>query len=626
MTSRSLWLWPACLCLAALVAWVYWPGLAGPPMLDDRANLAVLADIDDDPAYLADIVLGNHSSSLGRPLAMLSFGLEKLCCDAGLRGIKRTNLLLHIGCGLVLLLLARALLGHLQLPATSALVLLLTAFWMLSPLWVSTVLYAVQRMAQLSALFVLAGLLVYSQWRIALIAGRSRHWLLLLLAVCGLCGYLAKENALLLWPLVLVLECYVFLFMGPGGEVFLRARRVALFSVVAAATGLLAVAWMRPDVYTGSYHLRDFSMIERVLTQARVLWDYLGQIGYPDLRHMGVFHDDYPVSSSLLEPLSTAWAVVGWLLVAVAGLAGLYWRTLGLVVFGLVFFLVGHALESSVFALELYFEHRNYLPATGLFIGGGILAGLFLDRFPQSGAAFVALGGALVLLLALRTSSQTMVWSNAYLLHMGAVNAHPQSIRANTEYAGYLARVGFLSEALVYSRRAAALDVARSQGVTASRELVLHCLANQPLPEALPGRFALTTDDIELRSAGDALQVLVELIENGKCPALDAVALADRFAGIFLSATPAPVPSTQVFLALALLENHLRRPANGFAYTARLLDRGAKRPQVYLMHLNFAITLDNVTAADEMDAWLRAADERGALDRQQRDTWQLHLR
>jgi hypothetical protein len=339
---------------------------------------------------------------------------------------------------------------------------------------------------------------------------------------------------------------------------------------------------------------------------------------------MGVFHDDYPRSLGLLDPSQTLWAVLAWLAVAVAGLVGLRYRTLGLLLFGPVFFLVGHALESSVFALELYFEHRNYLPATGLFIGIGIVLGGMLRRLPDVAGALLTATAAAVLLLAPLTASQAAVWSNGFLLHMESVNAHPRSVRANTEYAGYLAGAGYLPQALAFSARAAALDPSLPPAVQAARELVLHCQSNQPLPDGFPRDFEPGRNQLDLRSTGDALQVAVELIENGACPQLDAVALADRFAELFHD-DAVTVPSTQVFLVFALLENALGRPAMAARYTGRLIERGARNPQVYLMHLNFAISLGDVTEADAAYAWLAAAETRGELDRQQRDTLHLHL-
>ena len=70
--------------------------------------------------------------------------------------------------------------------------------------------------------------------------------------------------------------------------------------------------------------------------------------------------------------------------------------------------------------------------------------------------------------------------------------------------------------------------------------------------------------------------MLLELIEGGRCPALDAVELADRFAARFLQSADAAVPSTQLFLILARLENQLQRPQRAMRYTARLLARGTE--------------------------------------------------
>ena len=50
-------------------------------------------------------------------------------------------------------------------------------------------------------------------------------------------------------------------------------------------------------------------------------------------------------------------------------LASAIWlrRTAPYLLFGAVFFLVGHLLESTFVGLELYFAHRNYVPAFGLY-------------------------------------------------------------------------------------------------------------------------------------------------------------------------------------------------------------------------------------------------------------------
>lgn len=71
----------------------------------------------------------------------------------------------------------------------------------------------------------------------------------------------------------------------------------------------------------------------------------------PDIRNLGLFHDDIPVSLSLFDPL------LEWLLVV--GLALWVRPKAAVFAFGVLFFLAGHALESTVFLLELVYEHRN---------------------------------------------------------------------------------------------------------------------------------------------------------------------------------------------------------------------------------------------------------------------------
>src|SRR5690606_470084 len=80
-------------------------------------------------------------------------------------GYKYHNLLIHLLNGLLLFWLLQKLLPRLApqiTPETTVAIAGLTvATWLLHPLLMSTVLYAVQRMAQLSALFTLAALLCY---------------------------------------------------------------------------------------------------------------------------------------------------------------------------------------------------------------------------------------------------------------------------------------------------------------------------------------------------------------------------------------------------------------------------------------------------------------------------------
>src|SRR5690606_1976486 len=64
-----------------------------------------------------------------------------------------------------------------------AIALLVTAIWLLHPMQVSTVLYVVQRMAQLSAFFTLLALIAYVTGRVAAERGEHSRSLVYLFAI-----------------------------------------------------------------------------------------------------------------------------------------------------------------------------------------------------------------------------------------------------------------------------------------------------------------------------------------------------------------------------------------------------------------------------------------------------------
>ena len=130
-----------------------------------------------------------------------------------------------------------------------------------------------------------------------------------------------------------------------------------MFAPVALVMVILAIS---PDILVGGYSGREFSLEERLLTQARLLWRYLGWICLPNINDMGFQHDDIPLSTGLFSPFTTVLALGAWLLVLVV--AFLLRRRFPLLLLALLFFLVGQSMESSVIPLEMVYEHRNYLP------------------------------------------------------------------------------------------------------------------------------------------------------------------------------------------------------------------------------------------------------------------------
>jgi tetratricopeptide (TPR) repeat protein len=93
---------------------------------------------------------------------------------------------------------------------------------------------------------------------------------------------------------------------------------------------------------------------------------------------------------------------------------------------GLLFFFTGHALESSTLPLELYFEHRNYVPALLLFWPLS-RAVIYANRSRTIRSAIAA---SLLALLAITTCQRATIWGHQEQLAELWASLNPSSSRA----------------------------------------------------------------------------------------------------------------------------------------------------------------------------------------------------
>src|SRR6185312_5867643 len=108
----------------------------------------------------------------------------------------------------------------------------------------------------------------------------------------------------------------------------------------------------------GPVGVRSWSTGQRLLTEPRVLIDYLKLLWLPRPFSTGLFNDQYIASTSWLHPATTLPAMLAVLgLIAGAWIQRVRHPALALAV---LFYFAGQVLESSAIPLELYFEHRNY--------------------------------------------------------------------------------------------------------------------------------------------------------------------------------------------------------------------------------------------------------------------------
>jgi len=398
----------------SLAIWAYYPGLHGGFLFDDFGNLPTLGTsgpVNTWPAFWRYITSGTADPT-GRPLTLLSFLLDAHNWPADPYPFKRTSLILHLLNGVLLATLLRRLgldaFGRAAQRRIEMAAVLGAAFWLLHPLLVSTTLYIVQREAMLPATFTLLGLLLWLRGRRALQRGaitRGLLWIALGLGGCTVLGLLSKANGILLPALALVIEYvllrhaagwglpYAFLqrsrteaevapaMEGAGGasesiatEVAPtedRERRVYAWAMVVFGwlPAALVAGYLLDSAWNGFVHgvsaVRPWTMGQRLLTEPRVLMDYLDLLWLPRPFTPGLFNDQIKASLSLWSPATTLPALLAVLgLIVGAWLLRRRWPALALAI---LFYFVGQSLESSTIPLELYFEHRNYLPAMLMF-------------------------------------------------------------------------------------------------------------------------------------------------------------------------------------------------------------------------------------------------------------------
>jgi protein O-mannosyl-transferase len=420
--------------IGVLVLAAYLPGLSGGFVFDDYQTIVHNQALDLDALTvesLARAALSSGAGPTGRPIAQISFALNRYFGGLDPWAYKFSNLLIHVLNGILVFFLASRLasLYKPDIPRRSAVGfgLALALLWALHPLNVSTVLYVVQRMTSLSATFTLLSLLVYVGFRVRLAVLSPVQvvlWLVFLVFFM-LCGVYTKENAALTPYFILLVEYLVF---GFKCDVLWKQRCIGGgFALIF----FVPVLWMigkiasDPEWVIRMHAGRDYLLSDYLLSQGRVLWFYLQSILVPNIAALGLHHDDFLMSRDLFSPISTAFALLGH-----AAMLGIAWwarKRFRVVTFGILWFYVGHLLESTIIPLILVFEHRNYLPSLGpLTI---LVWGIFQATVPER-QKLLALALAVFVAFSL-TMLRAQEWGDFLGFPLRQAEKHPNSVRAN---------------------------------------------------------------------------------------------------------------------------------------------------------------------------------------------------
>jgi tetratricopeptide (TPR) repeat protein len=339
------------------------------PNISENPNIQIKTFTFDQFEQLAR----NTYKETIRIFAHFTFALNYYFGGFDVFGYHLVNLLIHIASGILLYWL---LLLTLNLPSLKEdynsialpIALFSSLLFISHPVQTQSVTYIVQRMASMATMFYLLAMLLYVKARLS--QGRKRLLYFIGTTLSFLFGLFTKENTAILPTFIALYEFYFFQNLD------LNFKRKKILTYVAGAVFLIGIlmllVWGKRyyDLIIEGYKIRDFTLTERVLTQFRIILYYVTLLLYPHPSRLNLDYD-FPISKGILDPPTTLLSIL-----IIAGLIGYsIWtaKKMPLLSFFILWYFGNLMIESSIFPLELVFEHRLYLPAIGPFVLFAIL-------------------------------------------------------------------------------------------------------------------------------------------------------------------------------------------------------------------------------------------------------------
>lgn len=604
--------------LIILVVVVYAPGRNGALYFDDQPNLGALSTADTLLKKL-DFVFSGESGPTGRPLALASFALQQTYWDHDLPVLFSTNIAIHILSGVMLAILALLLASANEKLRTSRqqIAFITSAFWLLSPFLATVPLILVQRMALLSGFFVMTGLSFYTYGRLILAKRPQAGTAYILIGIIPftIIAVLSKENGILLPLLALVIEKHALTDLPRLPTAYFQRLIRGLLWLPTLIIAAYLVSKI-PQLLEPSG--RAYTLIERAITQPWILWEYVLNLIIPRTTVNSPFFDDHTALHTVLDSYFYL-SITVWC--AILFFAYRLKDSHSFAFFGLLFFLAGHLLESSILNLELFFPHRNYVPAFGLYFVMACLVVSVQANFKR----MLMAGTALYLLInGLLVWSVTTLWGTPPLAaEMWAIHKE-SSPRAQHFLAAIKLEEGDKETAQRFlSRIAAKTD--RSAMYSIQSFMLCQFAEHEKAAQLDQVLQSIKTARHE-NGLGLTLELLVETIVAGGCPMLSGADVERIIAAVLLNPDLSADKNTQASIAnsrakLAYARDDITR-AIEYGWQAykisRNLDMGLAVVAQLASNLDFG---NSITRLEELREDAPSHLVRGYIWRERTDRW-----
>src|SRR5436309_2472190 len=419
--------WFFCLILAVVTLLAYQPAWHGGLLWDDDFNIATpeLRSLDG----LRRIWFVPRTTLQYYPLLYSCSWLQQRFFGDSTTGYHLVNILLHIGCVVLVLKILRLL----RIPGAE----LVTIIFALHPVNVETVAWITERKNTLSGVFALAATLSYLKFD----ESRSRRSYALALGLF-LLGLLSK-TAIVTLPLALLA-----ILWWKRGTIFWRrdVAPVIPFLFLSAAAGLIT-SWLEYSSIGYKARTLDLSLLDRCLIAGRAFWFQLSKLLWPS--NLMFVYPRWEINAAVwwqyLFPLG------------VVGLLGILWglrRWSRAPLAGVLIYIF--LLLPSLGFLNIYFfiysfvaDHWQYLACLGIITpcaSGIVLLAGRLKRWRAwlEPALTLFLGGTLFIL----TSHQSRMYSDIETLYRTTIARNPACWMAQVNLGNILYQANRIPEAM----------------------------------------------------------------------------------------------------------------------------------------------------------------------------------
>jgi tetratricopeptide (TPR) repeat protein len=308
-------------------------------------------------------------------------------------------------------------------------------------------------MASMAALFYIMSMYFYLKAR----TQNKLSYSIILFSFClisGLAAVLSKENAAMLPVSIFLYD--LFLIQGLNKDNIKKYSRFAALPLIV----ILIIGFIYTDfsAILEQYKIHDLTMIQRLLTEPRVIVFYLSLLFYP-INSRLTFLYNIDVSRSLFQPWTTILAI--FLIATIIGLALYIAKKRPLISFCIIFYFLNHIIEGSIFPLELIYEHRNYLPSMLLFIPLVEFIIYAVDYFSyKKTIQFACIIGIIIILTGLGdiTYRRNTIVSNEFNLWFDNIEKYPNLSRPHSNLGIFYLNKGLRPQALHEYEKAMVLN------------------------------------------------------------------------------------------------------------------------------------------------------------------------